>query len=194
MASRLVVCSAVCSLLLAHVTAFTPASPPALRSDLGQRDGCDSPRRRLGLSVPLCGLQAQMDKIETSAVQRMTKGYDKLCKNCPTRLQPRVDTLTEVCTDLNRETSTLPTLNQSKRDLRSPIQRVSGCCCVLYFYAAADCACLQLCFACERMHVCVSSERCMLLALRLAYTNAFLVSTKCIHKQNPALRLPAAFM
>jgi len=36
------------------------------------------------------------EALEKSAVQRFTVGYDKLCKNCPTRLQPRVDTLTEM--------------------------------------------------------------------------------------------------
>lgn len=37
-----------------------------------------------------------MSKIEAAGVQRITKGYDKLCKSCPTRIQPRVDTLTEM--------------------------------------------------------------------------------------------------
>lgn len=35
-----------------------------------------------------------LSKVETSAVTRFTIGYDKLCKNCPTRIEPRVDTLT----------------------------------------------------------------------------------------------------
>lgn len=37
-----------------------------------------------------------LSKIEAAAVQRFTITYDKLCKNCPTRLQPRVDTLAEM--------------------------------------------------------------------------------------------------
>ena len=32
----------------------------------------------------------------TAAVRRFTIGYDKLCKSCPTRLQPRIDTLEEM--------------------------------------------------------------------------------------------------
>lgn len=43
-------------------------------------------------------LQCQMleKRLEDAAVRRFTVGYDKLCKNCPTRLEPRVDTLTEM--------------------------------------------------------------------------------------------------
>ena len=37
-----------------------------------------------------------LTKIEGAAVKRFTVTYDKLCKACPTRLQPRVDTLTEM--------------------------------------------------------------------------------------------------
>lgn len=37
-----------------------------------------------------------MSKVETTSVKRFTESYDKLCKSCPTRLQPRVDTLTEM--------------------------------------------------------------------------------------------------
>lgn len=44
-----------------------------------------------------------MSKIEASGVKRFTVGYDKLCKNCPTRLQPRVDTLTEMILGLTDE-------------------------------------------------------------------------------------------
>ena len=47
-------------------------------------------------AAPLGGLRCEMTKLETSAVQRMTKDFGKLCKNCPTLLQPRVDTLTEM--------------------------------------------------------------------------------------------------
>mmetsp|Transcript_31289 Transcript_31289/g.63589 ORF Transcript_31289/g.63589 Transcript_31289/m.63589 type:complete len:310 (-) Transcript_31289:890-1819(-) len=47
-----------------------------------------------------------MSKVESSGVKRFTVGYDKLCKSCPTKLQPRVDTLTEMIvglTDTERE-------------------------------------------------------------------------------------------
>ena len=37
-----------------------------------------------------------LNRIETTAVKRFTTRYDKLCKSCPTRLQPRVDTLEEM--------------------------------------------------------------------------------------------------
>lgn len=42
-------------------------------------------------------------KLEAAAVKRFTTGYDKLCKNCPTRLQPRVDTLREMILGLTDE-------------------------------------------------------------------------------------------
>jgi len=35
-------------------------------------------------------------RVEIASIQRFTVGYDKLCKKCPTRLKPRVDTLTEM--------------------------------------------------------------------------------------------------
>jgi len=44
--------------------------------------------------------KAQLDAVEAKAVQRFTKSYDKLCKTCPTRLQPRVDTLEEMIVGL----------------------------------------------------------------------------------------------
>jgi len=44
-----------------------------------------------------------MSKIETVAVQRFTQGYNKLCKSCPTRITPRVDTLTEMILGLTDE-------------------------------------------------------------------------------------------
>ena len=40
--------------------------------------------------------QTGLSKIEGVAVDRFTIGYDKLCKSCPTRLQPRADTLAEM--------------------------------------------------------------------------------------------------
>jgi hypothetical protein len=87
------------ALLLSQAVAFSP--PACLPGVSGSAPrSCDTVRyASKGRSVanePLGGVRSQMDKIEASAVQRMTKGYDKLCKNCPTRLQPRVDTLTEV--------------------------------------------------------------------------------------------------
>lgn len=87
------------ALLLSQAVAFSP--PACLPGVSGSAPrSCDTVRyASKGRSVanePLGGVRSQMDKIEASAVQRMTKGYDKLCKNCPTRLQPRVDTLTEM--------------------------------------------------------------------------------------------------
>jgi len=38
---------------------------------------------------------SNLQKVEAAAVKRF-KNYDKLCKTCPTLLQPRVDTLTEM--------------------------------------------------------------------------------------------------
>jgi hypothetical protein len=43
------------------------------------------------------------EKTTAAAVRRFTVGYDKLCKNCPIRLQPRVDTLTEMIMGLSPE-------------------------------------------------------------------------------------------
>lgn len=86
------------ALLLAQATAFSPVTWNAaaqLCASAHGSAGCEP--ARLLRSVPsVAGLRCQISKVEASAVQRMTKGYDKLCKNCPTRLQPRVDTLTEV--------------------------------------------------------------------------------------------------
>jgi hypothetical protein len=80
--------------------AFAPLSSTGLGGDerlqlCASNAPCQRVCTRLA-SSPLLALRSQMDRNELSAVQRMTKGYDKLCKNCPTRLQPRVDTLTEV--------------------------------------------------------------------------------------------------
>eukprot|EP00547_Thalassionema_nitzschioides_P000067 CAMPEP_0194210138 /NCGR_PEP_ID=MMETSP0156-20130528/8036_1 /TAXON_ID=33649 /ORGANISM="Thalassionema nitzschioides, Strain L26-B" /LENGTH=256 /DNA_ID=CAMNT_0038937451 /DNA_START=149 /DNA_END=920 /DNA_ORIENTATION=- len=44
-----------------------------------------------------------INKLEKAAIKRFTVGYEKLCKNCPTRLQPRVDTLTEMIMGLSTE-------------------------------------------------------------------------------------------
>ena len=41
-----------------------------------------------------------LSKIEAAGVKRFTVGYNKLCKSCPTRLKPRVDTLTEMIVGL----------------------------------------------------------------------------------------------
>ena len=84
------------ALLVAQATAFVPCPANTIRSGPGLRGSeAFSDRRPAPVSAAL-GLRCEMTKIELSATQRMTKGYDKLCKNCPTRLQPRVDTLTEV--------------------------------------------------------------------------------------------------
>jgi hypothetical protein len=37
-----------------------------------------------------------LSKIEVVRIKRFTVGFDKLCKSCPAKLQPRVDTLTEM--------------------------------------------------------------------------------------------------
>jgi len=42
-------------------------------------------------------------KLENAAIQRFTVTYDKLCKNCPTRLEPRVETITEMILGLPLE-------------------------------------------------------------------------------------------
>ena len=41
-------------------------------------------------------------KVERKAAQRFAVAYDKLCKTCPTRLTPRVDTLTEMIMGLSK--------------------------------------------------------------------------------------------
>ena len=51
---------------------------------------------RISSSNRVMKMGTKEEALEKSAVQRFTVGYDKLCKNCPTRLQPRVDTLTEM--------------------------------------------------------------------------------------------------
>jgi hypothetical protein len=102
------------ALLLAHASAFSPAGwpVPVLQGVGGVGGGelAHAAARRAPLVA--AGLRCQLGKVEASAVQRMTKGYDKLCKNCPTRLQPRVDTLTEVSLPvppaLSREASPSP--------------------------------------------------------------------------------------
>ena len=60
---------------------------------------CSTQRRKLdsSTSAQQGGRSVEsntLSKVETSAVTRFTIGYDKLCKNCPTRIEPRVDTLT----------------------------------------------------------------------------------------------------
>ena len=82
-------------MLVAHGAAFAPGSGLRISSAPGRGRGPSQARTPVPIAAPLA-LRCELNKIEASAVQRMTKGYDKLCKNCPTRLQPRVDTLTEV--------------------------------------------------------------------------------------------------
>lgn len=45
--------------------------------------------------------EATVDETRAVAVSRFTVEYDKLCKHCPTRLQPRVHTLTEMIMGLS---------------------------------------------------------------------------------------------
>ena len=82
-------------MLVAHGAAVAPGSGLRISSAPGRGRGPSQARTPVPIAAPLA-LRCELNKIEASAVQRMTKGYDKLCKNCPTRLQPRVDTLTEV--------------------------------------------------------------------------------------------------
>ena len=42
----------------------------------------------------------QLDRIEAKAVQKFTTQYEKLCKTCPSRLQPRVDTVIQLIAGL----------------------------------------------------------------------------------------------
>ena len=42
-------------------------------------------------------------KLESKTIERFTTGYNKLCKTCPTRLQPRVDTLVEMILGLSED-------------------------------------------------------------------------------------------
>ena len=42
-------------------------------------------------------------KVETKAIAKFNTGYNKLCKACPTRLQPRVDTLVEMILGLKEK-------------------------------------------------------------------------------------------
>jgi hypothetical protein len=48
----------------------------------------------------LFSVSCQLDKIETKAVEKFTTQYEKLCKTCPTRLQPRVETLIQMIVGL----------------------------------------------------------------------------------------------
>lgn len=47
-------------------------------------------------TISMVSTQTGLSKIEGVAVDRFTIGYDKLCKSCPTRLQPRAGTLAEM--------------------------------------------------------------------------------------------------
>jgi len=64
-----------------------------------------------------------MNKLETASVKRFTIGYDKLCKNCPTRLQPRVDTLTEMILGLDDKEREELMSKVSKRLLDAQLQQ-----------------------------------------------------------------------
>jgi len=64
--------------------------------------------RRLGILAilavvapnPVEGLSAQLSKVEAAAAKRF-KNYDKLCKTCPTLLQPKIATLEEMIVGLS---------------------------------------------------------------------------------------------
>jgi hypothetical protein len=42
----------------------------------------------------------QLDRIEAKAVEKFTTQYEKLCKTCPSRLQPRVETIIQLIAGL----------------------------------------------------------------------------------------------
>ena len=46
---------------------------------------------------------SSLTKLESKTIGRFTTGYNKLCKTCPTRLQPRVDTIVEMILGLSEE-------------------------------------------------------------------------------------------
>jgi len=84
--------SRVCTALLALAAsceAFSPSFTAAPPRHAGRGASCAVGRR-----VGLLSLSSQvgLSKMEDKAVERMTKDFDKLCKTCPTRLQPRADT------------------------------------------------------------------------------------------------------
>jgi len=54
------------------------------------------PRPRFLRTTGALSAACQLNQVETKAVQRFTKDFDKLCKTCPSRIQPRADTLTEM--------------------------------------------------------------------------------------------------
>ena len=83
------------SLLAVHsVTsmAFMPSLRPA---KLVQLRGFGIHRKERDFSV-----KCQLDRIEAKAVEKFTTQYEKLCKTCPSRLQPRVDTIIQLIVGL----------------------------------------------------------------------------------------------
>jgi len=82
--------AALLSLTVSTDAFFTFSSVPALRHD-GSTPmvSTRSAGRQAGSLALAC--QSEMSRMEVKAVERMTKEFDKLCKTCPTRLQPRAD-------------------------------------------------------------------------------------------------------
>ena len=78
-----------------HVTLY---STGALSSSESSSDAATTSPRAEAISPPL-------SNVERKAIQKFNtaSGYDKLCKACPTRLQPRVDTLVEMILGLSDE-------------------------------------------------------------------------------------------
>lgn len=84
--------------------AFSTSFPPSIGGGTGSvepkddaaarrivESTCSENNARIGI-----GAGEGLSKLEKKSVQRFTTGYGKLCKTCPTLLQPRVDTLTEM--------------------------------------------------------------------------------------------------
>uniref|UniRef100_A0A7S4JPJ9 Uncharacterized protein n=1 Tax=Odontella aurita TaxID=265563 RepID=A0A7S4JPJ9_9STRA len=94
------------------VAAFSPSLPSVVAAPSHRSPGSWRCRRTPSFSTSpaACTVYAttkDLDdiptspKLESAAVRRFTTGYDKLCKNCPTRLKPRVDTLAEMILGLS---------------------------------------------------------------------------------------------
>mmetsp|Transcript_20982 Transcript_20982/g.32884 ORF Transcript_20982/g.32884 Transcript_20982/m.32884 type:complete len:263 (-) Transcript_20982:78-866(-) len=68
-------------------------------------------------SASVCRVVSEMDKVEVKAVERLVKQYDKLCKTCPTRLQPRLDNVAHMMLSLP-EDERLQVMSQVKKSLK----------------------------------------------------------------------------
>eukprot|EP00281_Chroomonas_sp_CCMP1168_P031976 CAMPEP_0206244336 /NCGR_PEP_ID=MMETSP0047_2-20121206/18103_1 /ASSEMBLY_ACC=CAM_ASM_000192 /TAXON_ID=195065 /ORGANISM="Chroomonas mesostigmatica_cf, Strain CCMP1168" /LENGTH=282 /DNA_ID=CAMNT_0053669549 /DNA_START=89 /DNA_END=937 /DNA_ORIENTATION=+ len=84
----------VAAMALGGADAFAPGSVLP-RSDRGILSLSAARGTRAG-GLGLRAARAELTPVETKAVQRFTKDFDKLCKTCPSRIQPRADTLTEM--------------------------------------------------------------------------------------------------